>query len=246
MGSPDAKVKKSTRPPILNIKAQRPTESGSIWSGMLFKAIEHTVDLSGDSHLNMGSRRVSLGNVIVHGHDQAVYFCVGTPMDMNYSLDQPFAWRKENLGHYEGIAKDGVLFINFADEGAIENVNIAKTFQGSIGTRLIQFWAKRRNAFSLDDFSNALRVAPRTYQRWLDVDSPNKPLTPTQSEGFTYFEHVFQRSIAVLGDEVSATAWLKTPSRIFDGETPIGMLNTTLGAKLVLDQLTRIEYGVLS
>lgn len=48
------------------------------------------------------------------------------------------------------------------------------------------------------------------------------------------------------GDMTAAIHWLKTPARALDGECPLNMLTTPMGAEAVIDLIGRIEHGVIS
>lgn len=48
------------------------------------------------------------------------------------------------------------------------------------------------------------------------------------------------------GDMTAAIHWLKTPARALDGECPLHMLTTPMGAEAVIDLIGRIEHGVIS
>jgi putative toxin-antitoxin system antitoxin component (TIGR02293 family) len=49
----------------------------------------------------------------------------------------------------------------------------------------------------------------------------------------------------VLGTEDKAATWLSRPNRALNGEIPIRLLDTDVGARQVEDILGRIEYGVV-
>ncbi len=47
----------------------------------------------------------------------------------------------------------------------------------------------------------------------------------------------------MIGDEYKATAWLRTANAYLGGETPVNMLDTAVGADLVVESLYAIAYG---
>jgi putative toxin-antitoxin system antitoxin component (TIGR02293 family) len=49
-----------------------------------------------------------------------------------------------------------------------------------------------------------------------------------------------------IGDEESATRWLKRPNRALGGSAPLGLIDTELGAREVENILGRIAYGGVS
>ena len=48
----------------------------------------------------------------------------------------------------------------------------------------------------------------------------------------------------VFGETERAWRWLRTPKQRFDGKTPIEMLGTEAGARLVEELLVQFEYGM--
>jgi uncharacterized protein (DUF2384 family) len=48
----------------------------------------------------------------------------------------------------------------------------------------------------------------------------------------------------VLGSREKAAGWLTTPSRALDGEAPLFMLDTDIGAERVQHELRQIEFGM--
>ena len=54
---------------------------------------------------------------------------------------------------------------------------------------------------------------------------------------------IFEKGIAVLGDEEAFDKWLDTPNFFFDNKKPAGFLDTASGMQVVLDRLTAMERG---
>jgi len=50
----------------------------------------------------------------------------------------------------------------------------------------------------------------------------------------------------VFGEPERAWRWLRKPKRNFDGKTPIEMLRTEAGARLVEELLIQIDYGMVA
>jgi len=57
---------------------------------------------------------------------------------------------------------------------------------------------------------------------------------------------ILERAHAVFEAHDAALDWLKTPNRSLRNETPLSLLDTEIGAEIVLDTLGRIEHGVFS
>ena len=53
-------------------------------------------------------------------------------------------------------------------------------------------------------------------------------------------------AVEALGDTEKAGTWLRTPNTALRGATPIELLETDIGARMVERILGRIEHGVIS
>lgn len=73
-----------------------------------------------------------------------------------------------------------------------------------------------------------------------------KTLTPGQSERMVRLARLFQQAVQVLGSKENARRWLNSPRPQLNGNTPLEMADTELGAEEVGHLLGRIEYGVFS
>jgi putative toxin-antitoxin system antitoxin component (TIGR02293 family) len=57
---------------------------------------------------------------------------------------------------------------------------------------------------------------------------------------------VAAQAFAVFGAEDRAATWLRRPNRALNGELPIDLLDTDVGARQIEDILGRIEHGIVS
>lgn len=84
-----------------------------------------------------------------------------------------------------------------------------------------------------------LHLSARTLRR-----RKESRLSLVESERVLRVVRVVARAQTVLGDLPTALDWLSSPNRALDGELPLGLLDTDLGADQVLQVLGRIEFGV--
>jgi putative toxin-antitoxin system antitoxin component (TIGR02293 family) len=91
--------------------------------------------------------------------------------------------------------------------------------------------------------SRKLGIPQRTLTRRL---SQRSRLTAAESDRTVRFARVYANAVEMIGDEVKAVEWLRTPNRALGGERPLDQLDTDLGARAVEDILGRIAYGVYS
>lgn len=93
---------------------------------------------------------------------------------------------------------------------------------------------------SLNQFSELLPVSLRTLQRYNDDD-----LLPSEtSEHVLVIAEVFARGTEVFNDRSQLRRWLHMPCISLANETPISLLDTSFGARMVTEELGRLEQGV--
>ena len=85
----------------------------------------------------------------------------------------------------------------------------------------------------------ALIAPKRTYQL---RRQKRKPLTAAESEKAVRVARIFALAIEAFQNSAKAAAWLRRPSRVL-GRTPIDLLESETGARLVEDELLRINWG---
>lgn len=71
-------------------------------------------------------------------------------------------------------------------------------------------------------------------------------LSPHESERLFRVARVAARSGEIFGDLGGGVDWLKSPNSALDGNTPLSLLDTCVGADCVMDTLGRIEHGVFA
>jgi putative toxin-antitoxin system antitoxin component (TIGR02293 family) len=90
-------------------------------------------------------------------------------------------------------------------------------------------------------FLEAIKIPPSTVERRLRTA---EALTLEESDRVSRVAKVLRRAIDVFGDEVQAKAWMIDSVSSLGGRTPLSLLDTMEGYELVINTLSRIEYGV--
>jgi len=72
----------------------------------------------------------------------------------------------------------------------------------------------------------------------------NQPLTAIESDRLYRVARITALAFEVFGDEDKARIWMKRPNDVLDGEIPLNLLETEIGANQVSDELLRILYGI--
>ncbi|HKW74382.1 MAG TPA: antitoxin Xre/MbcA/ParS toxin-binding domain-containing protein [Terriglobales bacterium] len=89
----------------------------------------------------------------------------------------------------------------------------------------------------------ALIINPRTLKH---RRSKKQPLSKEESERAIRVGRVLATAEAVWGGEEAALNWLRTPKGRFDGRTPMEMLSTETGGRMVEEMLLQIDEGMFA
>jgi putative toxin-antitoxin system antitoxin component (TIGR02293 family) len=74
--------------------------------------------------------------------------------------------------------------------------------------------------------------------------SRNEPLSLDESDRFARLVRLYRFAVKVFGERERALRWLGKPKHRFDGRTPIQMLRTEIGGRLVEEMLIQIDEGM--
>jgi len=86
-------------------------------------------------------------------------------------------------------------------------------------------------------------IPPRTLKH---RRSRHEPLSREESERAVRTARILARAQLVMGDEAAALAWLLAPRQRFQGRTPMEMLATETGGRLVEQMLIQIDEGMFA
>jgi putative toxin-antitoxin system antitoxin component (TIGR02293 family) len=73
-----------------------------------------------------------------------------------------------------------------------------------------------------------------------------EPLTSDESDKLVRLIRVYDQALRVLGEKEKALYWLSEPKKRFEDRTPIQMLRTDLGGRMVEEMLGQIYYGMFA
>lgn len=97
--------------------------------------------------------------------------------------------------------------------------------------------------FSLADWSFMVGISERSLQRYIKTDHT---FSVAESEKLLRLAHLLNRGSSVFGSAAHFQQWLREPSTAFRADSPFGLLDTIFGLDMVLDELGRIEHGILA
>src|SRR5215471_19123234 len=86
---------------------------------------------------------------------------------------------------------------------------------------------RERLGLSVPDTATVLHMPPRTLARRRQA----RRLAPDESDRLYRIARVAGQAVAVFGAEDKAAAWLRRPNRALNGELPIRLLDTDVGAR---------------
>ena len=73
-----------------------------------------------------------------------------------------------------------------------------------------------------------------------------EPLTSDESDKLVRLIRVYDQALRVLGEREKALYWLSEPKKRFEDRTPIQMLRTDLGGRMVEEMLGQIYCGMFA
>jgi putative toxin-antitoxin system antitoxin component (TIGR02293 family) len=97
-------------------------------------------------------------------------------------------------------------------------------------------------SMSIGEMANLLPVTERTIQRYKRKQRFNRVV----SEQVLQIAEVTVRGVKVFGEREKFLSWMKSPSPALGNRTPASLLRSRFGTEVVLDELGRIEHGVIS
>ena len=97
-------------------------------------------------------------------------------------------------------------------------------------------------SFPLNQITVLLPISERTVQRYTPSKHFNRPI----SEQILQIAEVVVKGIEVFERKDNFLAWMKQPHVALGGKTPLSLLSSRFGTQMVLDELGRIEHGIVS
>lgn len=92
----------------------------------------------------------------------------------------------------------------------------------------------------IESIANILHISERTFHRYTNVTT----LNPEISERIFEIARLYTRGEEAFGDLSSFKTWMSFPSKALGSRPPKELLDTSLGIKLIEDELVRIEQGI--
>ena len=97
-------------------------------------------------------------------------------------------------------------------------------------------------SFRISQMAALLPVTERTIQRY----TAKKHFNRAVSEQILQIAEVAAKGTGVFEDKDKFLSWINHPNKALGNRTPMSLLRSRFGVQAVLDELGRIEYGVVS
>jgi putative toxin-antitoxin system antitoxin component (TIGR02293 family) len=121
------------------------------------------------------------------------------------------------------------------------NMDLYEAGQKGIPKKALLVLAARLN-LSLKALAGLVHIAERTIQRKKDQELLSKPV----SEQALQLAEVFSRGEDVFASADKMNAWLRLPNKALGNRQPLELLSSRFGAEMILDELGRLEHGIVS
>ena len=101
----------------------------------------------------------------------------------------------------------------------------------------------KKYSFTLQNWADFLHISNKTLSRY---QKESKTFDALQSERILQIEILYSKGEVVFGERENFTKWLETNNLALGDILPLDLLKTSFGIQLLIDELTRIEHGVLA
>lgn len=132
------------------------------------------------------------------------------------------------LKNYEGNLKDRLSLIRKAKNG--------------IEAKYVLMILKYFN-FKKDFIAEMLNLSTKTLDRYTQE---NRKLNPNDSELIIKLILLYKKGLEVFGEQTSFVNWLNKPAFGLGNLKPVDIINTSEGIDIIIEELSRIEFGDLS
>lgn len=135
----------------------------------------------------------------------------------------------------------GSLFGSPRQVSAMSDFDMLQLTRNGLPKHLLLSLAKRIS-LTLEEFADIMHLSERTLQRYDD----NAVIKTEYAEKAVELARLYTRGEEVFGSLDKFKTWMKTPLYVFRGETPVSLLDTSLGFDMVFRELGRIEHGIFA
>lgn len=100
----------------------------------------------------------------------------------------------------------------------------------------------KKISLTIQELADIMHISERTLQRYND----DEIVKTEYAEKAIELARLYTRGETVFGALDKFKLWMKTPLYVFKGETPLSLLDTSIGFNIVFKELGRIEHGIFA
>lgn len=100
----------------------------------------------------------------------------------------------------------------------------------------------KKISITLQELADIMHISERTFQRYED----DTIVKTEYAEKAVELARLYARGEEVFGSMDKFKTWMKTPNFVFRNETPVSLLDTSVGFDLIFKELGRIEHGIFA
>jgi putative toxin-antitoxin system antitoxin component (TIGR02293 family) len=157
----------------------------------------------------------------------------------------PVSELNEPMALYASLSS-GNVFSNLITDGtkhlnSLSDFDVLQLARNGVPKRLLLSLAKKIS-LTIQEMANIMHISERTLQRYDD----NAVIKTEYAEKAVELARLYTRGQQVFGSMDKFKIWMKTPSLIFKGESPVSMLDTSVGFDMIFKELGRIEHGIFA
>lgn len=101
----------------------------------------------------------------------------------------------------------------------------------------------KNSPFSMQEWSVYLNMSIRSIQRY---NKEKKTFDRMQSEKILEIAIIYNKGISVFGEKKKFDLWLDSSNIALGGIKPKELLDSSFGVNMLMDELGRIEHGILA
>ena len=129
---------------------------------------------------------------------------------------------------YDALLEDDYRVMTLSEKGISQNL----------------FYAlKDVSPFNLEEWARFLHLSRRTIIRY---KNEQKPFETLSTDRIIEISKLIKRGVEVFGTTKNFNYWLRSPVFALGNVPPMDFLQSSFGIKIILDQLGRIEHGILA
>lgn len=129
----------------------------------------------------------------------------------------------------------------FGGNKSVNDFDVIKLARQGFSKRILLALANKIS-LTIQELAYVLHISERTLQRYDD----NEIIKTEYAEKAIELARLYARGEEVFGSMDKFKLWIKYPSLVFNGETPVSLLDTSAGFDMVFKELGRIEHGIFA